>query len=94
MKSLRLLSIAFLAMLAACAPAAEEDSESLADAVTAAPSVKAPRADGITFGRANEDRLTEVPIGKSNFDKPKVLLSVKLDDPSPATSCRTRRSSP
>lgn len=68
----------------ACAPVAGEETASLADAVLAAPSVKAPRADGITFGRATRDRLTEVPIGKGNFEKPRVLLSVKLDDPSPA----------
>lgn len=80
----RSLCLAVLVTAAACAPAAEEETESLSAAAVATPSVKAPRADGITFGRATQDRLTEVPIGKSNFDKAKVLLSVKLDDPSPA----------
>ncbi len=42
--------------------------------------MNAPRPNEITFGRDNKDRLTEVPITKGRLDKPKVLLSVKLED--------------
>jgi hypothetical protein len=56
-----------------------ENAGQTADAVTVT-SVRAPRPNEITFGRTNKDRVTEVPIAKTRFDKPKVLLSVKLDD--------------
>jgi hypothetical protein len=67
----------------------EEVGEST-DAIRAAPSVKAPKAGGITFGREQKERLLEVPMGKKAFDKPKVLFSVKLEDVSPAEDLLVR----
>jgi hypothetical protein len=67
---------------ASCASPEEavEDAERTADAVTTTPTVKAPPPNGFSFGRDTKDRQTEVPIAKKRLDKPRVLLSVKLED--------------
>jgi hypothetical protein len=69
--------------------AMEEVGES-AEAIRAAPSVKAPKPGGVTFGREQKERLLEVPIAKRADDKPKVLFSVKLEDVTPAEDLLVR----
>ena len=78
----RVLGLFVVAALAAgcAADDALEDVGESTDAIRAAPSVKAPKPGGVTFGREQKERLLEVPIAKKAFDKKKVLFSVKLED--------------
>lgn len=58
----------------------EENTGETADAVKAASTVKAPKPNAITFGRATKEVRDSVPIAKKRGAEPKVLVSVKLDD--------------
>src|SRR5687768_14565772 len=77
------LAVVFVASLASIGCAADdamEDVGASAEAIRAAPVVKAPKPGAVTFGREQKERLLEVPIAKKAFDKPKILFSVKLED--------------
>lgn len=79
-----------LSLLGCAGDDALEDVGESEDAIRAAPSVKAPKPGGVTFGRELKERLLEVPMGKKAFDKPKVLYSVKLEDVTPAEDLLVR----
>jgi hypothetical protein len=85
-----LFVLAVLADVGCAADDAMEDVGESAEAIRAAPSVKAPKPGAITFGREQKERLLEVPIAKKAFDKPKVLFSVKLEDVTPAEDLLVR----
>lgn len=64
----------------ACSSISGEDVAATESELRAPPAVKAPRADGITFGRETHERQKAIPITKNAGAKPKVLFSVRLDD--------------